>query len=148
MNIEPKFAPDGLALVVDIVSAFVSHNRLPAAELPALIRCVYDRLASLQSPRKPQQDQPVPPVPVRKTVTPNYIISLEDGKPYKTLKRHLGSRGLTPEQYRAKWGLPPDYPMVANSYAALRSDLAKANGLGQARSHSDESGSHRPKRGK
>ena len=148
MNNERKLTPGGIAVVADIVSAFVSHNRIPAAELPSLIRGVYDRLASLQSPCEPKQDQPVPPVPVRKTVTPNYIISLEDGKPYKTLKRHLGGRGLTPEQYRVKWGLPPDYPMVASSYAALRSDLAKANGLGHARPHSDESGSHRPRRGR
>jgi predicted transcriptional regulator len=74
-----------------------------------------------------------PPVPIRKSVTPDHIISLEDGKAYKSLKRHLTTRGLTPVEYRQKWGLPSDYPMVAPNYAAQRSELAKATGLGQQR---------------
>ena len=82
---------------------------------------------------RPEAEKLVPAVSIRKSITPDHLISLEDGKPYKSLKRHLGGRGLTPEQYRTKWGLPSDYPMVAPSYAKQRSDLARALGLGRIR---------------
>ncbi len=122
-----------IALAVDIVAAYVSHNRLPMSELPALIQSVNDQLSKLSQPAAPEPEPLVPPVPIKKTVTADHIISLEDGRSYKTLKRHLSRRGLTPEQYRAKWGPPPDYPMVAANYAAQRSELAKSIGLGQPR---------------
>ncbi|ACL60467.1 MucR family transcriptional regulator [Methylobacterium nodulans] len=124
-----KLSP--VTMVAEIVSAYVSHNNLPAGELPTLIRSVYDQLGKLARPAEPEPEKPVPPVPIKKTITPDAIISLEDGKPYKSLKRHLSTRGLTPEQYRQKWGLPQDYPMVAANYAAQRSELAKATGLGR-----------------
>jgi predicted transcriptional regulator len=124
-------APDRIELVSDIVSAYVSHNNVPPAELPALIQSVYQSLGSLGKPAEPEPVKLTPPVPIKKTVTPDAIISLEDGKPYKTLARHLAGRGLTPEQYRRKWGLPANYPMTAPNYAAQRSELAKKNGLGR-----------------
>lgn len=121
-------------LAANIVSAYVSRNNVPASELPNLITATHAALMKLGQPVGPvEAEKPTPPVPIRRTVTPDHIISLEDGKPYKTLKRHLAGRGLTPEQYRQKWGLPPDYPMVAASYAAQRSELAKSSGLGQSR---------------
>ncbi|MFE1598799.1 MucR family transcriptional regulator [Methylobacterium sp. ID0610] len=120
-------------LASDIVAAYVSNNRVASAELPAVLRTVYETLSVLTAPPPPAPEKPVPPIPIRKTVSPDAIISLEDGKPYKSLKRHLSGRGLTPEQYREKWGLPPDYPMVAATYAAQRSELAKSLGLGQMR---------------
>lgn len=118
-------------MVADIVSAYVSNNPLPVAELPRLIRSVHGSLEQLSKPAEPAPEPLVPPVPIRKTVTPDHIISLEDGRPYKTLRRHLSGRGLTPEQYRAKWGLPSTYPMTAANYAAQRSALAKSSGLGR-----------------
>ncbi|MEH3143921.1 MAG: MucR family transcriptional regulator [Methylobacterium frigidaeris] len=120
-----------IALVSDIVSAYVANNSVPAGELAGLIQGVHEALAKLGAGPSPADEKPVPPVPVRKTITPDYLISLEDGQRYRTLKRHLAGRGLTPEQYRRKWGLPPDYPMVAANYAAQRSELAKSIGLGQ-----------------
>ena len=122
-----------VALTADIVSAYVSKNSVPVAELPGLLSAVHGTLESLVSPPPPEPEKPVPPVPVKRTVTPDHIISLEDGKAYKSLKRHLTTRGLTPVEYRQKWGLPSDYPMVAANYAAQRSELAKSIGLGQQR---------------
>ncbi|MFE1603297.1 MucR family transcriptional regulator [Methylobacterium sp. ID0610] len=121
-----------MTLAAATVSAYVSCNNVPVGELPALIQHVYDQFRSLGQPAEPEAEPLVPPVPIKKTVTPDHIISLEDGKPYKTLKRHLAIRGLTPEEYRYKWGLPSDYPMVAASYTTQRSELAKANGLGKS----------------
>ncbi|ACL57085.1 MucR family transcriptional regulator [Methylobacterium nodulans] len=138
MSDEERSAFDGIAMAADIVSAYVSHNNVPPGELTALIRSVYDQLGKLGRPAEPEPERPVPPVPIRKSVTPGAIISLEDGKPYKSLKRHLRTRGLTPQQYRQKWDLPPDYPMVAADYAARRSELAKANGLGRSRQRAAE----------
>jgi predicted transcriptional regulator len=119
---------------VTIVSAFVSANAIPRADLPGLITEVYGALQSLtarvveEAPAAPL----TPAVPVRKSVHPDFIICLEDGKKFKSLKRHLRTHyDLSPEQYRAKWGLPADYPMVAPSYSATRSKLAKDNGLGR-----------------
>jgi len=121
-------------LAAEIVSAFVSNNSVPLAELPALIASVHSALAKVANGQteKPAE-APVPAVPVRKSITPDHLISLEDGRRYKSLKRHLKGRGLTPEQYREKWALPRDYPMVAPNYAKQRSELAKALGLGQIR---------------
>ncbi|ACA20859.1 transcriptional regulator, MucR family [Methylobacterium sp. 4-46] len=124
---------DLIGLTADIVSAYVSNNSVPASEVAGLISSIHHSLGQLVAPPEPEAEKPVPPIPIRKTVTPDHIISLEDGKPYKTLKRHLAGRGLTPDQYRQKWGLPPDYPMVAANYAAQRSELAKTSGLGQSR---------------
>jgi len=120
-------------IAADIVSAYVAKNNVPVAELPALIASTHAALTRLGAPAEPKPVRPQPPVPIRKTVTPDHIISLEDGKPYKTLKRHLAGRGITPEEYRRKWDLPRDYPMVAANYAAQRSELAKSIGLGQSR---------------
>jgi predicted transcriptional regulator len=117
-------------LTSDIVSAYVSGNRVEAAELPGLIAGVFSSLGGLG--KEPAKPEPLtPPVSIRKSITPDFLISLEDGKRYKSLKRHLAGHGLTPEQYREKWGLPRDYPMVAPNYAAQRSELAKKMGLGR-----------------
>ncbi|WP_280818968.1 MucR family transcriptional regulator [Methylobacterium variabile] len=122
-----------IGLAAAIVSAYVTRNNVPAGELPALISATHTALTRLSAPLAPVAEKPTPPVPIRKSVTPDYLISLEDGRQYKSLKRHLSSRGITPEEYRQKWGLPHDYPMVAANYAAQRSELAKSIGLGQAR---------------
>ncbi|MGY2052879.1 MucR family transcriptional regulator [Methylobacterium sp. JK268] len=122
-------------MTADIVTAYVSGNALRPVDIAPLVRSVYTALAGLGAPAEPMPvEPPAPPVPIRKTVTAEHIISLEDGKPYKSLKRHLTARGLTPEEYRRKWNLPPDYPMVAAVYAQRRSDLARDLGLGQIRS--------------
>ena len=91
------------------------------------------RQVGREKAEQPSEEPPRPAVPIRKSITPDRLISLEDGRPYQSLKRHLAARGLTPEAYRAKWGLPPSYPMVAPNYAQRRSDLAKARGFGQRR---------------
>ena len=123
-----------IELATDIVSAFVSKNKITPADLPALIGSVHAALQGAANPAQQQeQAKPTPAVPIRKSVTPEYLISLEDGKQYKSLKRHLTGRGLTPEQYREKWGLPRDYPMVAPNYAVKRSELARSMGLGHKR---------------
>ncbi|GJD47325.1 Transcriptional regulatory protein ros [Methylobacterium crusticola] len=129
-----------VALTADIVSAYVSKNSVPVGELAGLLGSVHAALQNLNNPPPPEPEKLTPPVPIRKTVTPDHIISLEDGKPYKSLKRHLTTRGLTPEQYRQKWGLPHDYPMVAANYAAQRSELAKSIGLGQQRKNRGRKG--------
>ena len=123
-----------LGLTGEIVSAYVSKNTIPASEIPALISSVYQSLTTLgSSPAAvvaPEELRPA--VPVKKSVTPDYIVCLEDGKKLKTLKRHLNSAyGLTPDEYRAKWGLPSDYPMVAPNYAKSRSEMAVKIGLGR-----------------
>lgn len=125
-------AADLVALTGQVVAAYVAHNSVPVADLPGLIASVHGALSRLGA-AEPEPVKLEPPVPIRKTVTPDHLISLEDGKPYKSLKRHLTTRGLTPEEYRRKWGLPHDYPMVAATYAAQRSELAKSSGLGQSR---------------
>jgi predicted transcriptional regulator len=132
---ESTSAPNYIELCADIVSAYVSNNSAPAADLPSLLNSVY---AALTKTTQVQKEEPkaelVPAVSVRKSVTPDYIICLEDGKKFKSLKRHLRSTyDMTPEQYRAKWNLPADYPMVAPNYAKARSELAKTMGLGQQR---------------
>jgi predicted transcriptional regulator len=120
-------------LTADIVSAYVTNNKVESGDLRKLIENVH--LALVRAPAaaaEPEQKPLVPAVPIRKSVTPDYIISLEDGRKFKSLKRHLqGTYGMTPDEYRAKWGLPRDYPMVAPNYAKARSDLAKRMGLGR-----------------
>jgi predicted transcriptional regulator len=123
-----------LALTTDIVSSHVSNNGVPVSELPQLIRQVYATLAALGKASEPIADRPEPAVPIRKSVTPDFIICLEDGKKLKMLKRHLKTAyDMTPEQYRERWGLPSTYPMVAPRYAEQRRELAKKIGLGTSR---------------
>ena len=123
---------DILALTAQIVSAHVAKNEVAATELPALIHEVHRALASVGREIAPgPADRPQPAVAVKKSVYPEYIVCLEDGKKLKMLKRHLKTAyNMTPEQYRDRWGLPPDYPMVAPNYARHRSSLAKKIGLG------------------
>ena len=120
-----------IELTADIASAYVSNNTVAASELPGLITAIFGALTGgAEEPPEPQQ----PAVPIKKSITPDYIICLEDGKKFKSLKRHLRTQyDMTPEHYREKWGLPPDYPMVAPNYAQARSQLAKKMGLGQQR---------------
>jgi len=124
---------DFVELSVEIVSAYVTHNALSVADLPKLIADVYAALKELGRPSVVEAvEAQKPAVSVRKSVTPDFLICLEDGKPFKSLKRHLRTTyDLSPEEYRAKWGLPSDYPMVAPNYSATRSALAKSNGLGR-----------------
>ena len=122
---------DILPLVTDILAAHLSNNTVAMAELPTLIRNVYDALAAAGGAPEPAPERPNPAVPVKKSVTPDYIVCLEDGKKLKMLKRHLRTAyNMSPEQYRQRWDLPPDYPMVAPNYARQRSRLAKEIGLG------------------
>ena len=123
-----------IELTASIVSAYVSNNSVAAADLPALIAQVHSALTRVSDGRESQVDGLKPAIPIKKSITSDYIICLEDGKKFKSLKRHLRTRyKLTPEQYREKWGLGSDYPMVAPNYAAARSRLAKQMGLGQQR---------------
>jgi len=126
--------PNFISITADIVSSFVANNSVQQAELSSVIASVHAALQGLTRPKQAEAEKPrQPAIPVRKSVTPDFLISLEDGKKYKSLKRHLSKMRLTPEDYRAKWGLPSDYPMVAPNYALRRSELAKSLGLGQRR---------------
>jgi predicted transcriptional regulator len=125
--------PDFTALTAEVASAYVANNSVRPADLPDLIASVHRALQSLSAPPQAEPENREPLVSVRKSITPDFLISMEDGRRYKTLRRHLAGRGLTPEQYREKWGLPRDYPMVAPNYAKQRSELARASGLGQIR---------------
>lgn len=124
-----------IAMTADVVAAYVAANALEASRLPVLIATVHRALSGVLAGPAPQAEAPAakePAVPVKKSVTPDYLICLEDGRKFKSLKRHLRTRyDMSPDDYRAKWGLARDYPMVAPSYAKARSDLAKAIGLGQ-----------------
>ena len=122
-------------LAADIVSAYVSNNSVPTAELASLINDVHAALLRVKGgTAEASAEAPKPAISVKKSVTPDYIICLEDGKKFKSLKRHLRTQyEMTPEQYREKWGLAADYPMVAPNYAKARSELAKEMGLGQQR---------------
>jgi predicted transcriptional regulator len=125
---------DTLEMAAEVVAAFVSNNPIPKGELPGLIQTIHDALTGLSigiEHAVPKEEPKQPAVSIRKSITPEYLICLEDGKKFKSLKRHLGTHGLTPDQYRVKWKLPGDYPVVAANYAATRSALAKAIGLGQ-----------------
>lgn len=133
---EEKQITEGLVeLTADIVSAYVSHNAVVSGDLPSLIGETYDALSKAAAKAsQPLTEELNPAVPIKKSVMPDYIICLEDGKKFKSLKRHLRTHyELTPEEYRDKWNLPHDYPMVAPNYAAARSALAKKMGLGQRR---------------
>lgn len=124
--------PDLIDMTADIVSAYVGHNTIAPEELSGLINRVYTALTSVAGGVAGGGAAAEPAVPVRKSITPDYLICLEDGKKFKSLKRHLRSHyNLSPEEYREKWGLPRDYPMVAPNYAQARSRLAKKMGLGQ-----------------
>lgn len=122
-------------LTANIVSAYVSNNPTPASDIPSLINQIHAALVRVSTGRPEASSEPAKPaVPVKKSMTGEYLICLEDGKRFKSLKRHLRTQyNMTPEQYREKWGLPADYPMVAPNYAIARSQLAKKMGLGQQR---------------
>lgn len=124
-----------IELTADIVSAYVSNNSVPAGDMPALINQVHQALVQVGGGNSEVPMEPLKPaVPVKRSISADHIICLEDGKKFKSLKRHLRTQyNMTPEQYREKWSLPADYPMVAPNYAAARSQLAKQMGLGQQR---------------
>lgn len=123
-----------LILATDVVSAYVSNNTVSEADLPALIGRVFGALLDLGSGKPAVPARPEPAVPVKKSIFPDYIVCLEDGKQLTMLKRHLKTAyGLTPDAYRERWGLPSDYPMVSPNYAKKRSKLARENGLGKKR---------------
>ena len=132
---ENKITEGLVELTADIVSAYVSNNAVVSADLPTLINETYDALSKAAAKAsQPLTEELNPAVPIKKSVMPDYIVCLEDGKKFKSLKRHLRTHyDLTPEEYRDKWSLPHDYPMVAPNYAAARSALAKKMGLGQRR---------------
>src|SRR6516164_7904793 len=130
----PKMAEEELLrMTADVVAAYVSNNTLPTAQLAEVINAVYNSLKSLEGQPAESQSEPLKPaVPVRKSVTADYLVCLEDGKKLKMIKRHLRSTyNMTPDEYRTKWGLPADYPMVAPNYAEQRSEFAKKIGLGR-----------------
>jgi predicted transcriptional regulator len=121
-------------LAAQIVAGYVRGNKIPYQDIATVLDTAYQSLSTLGRPEEPQKPvaEPVPAVPIRKSVTPDYIVCLEDGRRLKMLKRHLRSEyDMSPDQYRNKWGLPPDYPMVSPNYAKTRSDLAKEIGLGR-----------------
>jgi len=123
-----------LALTAEIVSSHVANNSVAVGELPQLIEQVFGTLNSLSGAEAEKEARPEPAVPIKKSITPNYMICLEDGKKLKMLKRHLKTQyDMTPEEYRERWGLPSDYPMVAPNYADQRRELAKKIGLGRSR---------------
>lgn len=123
---------DVIGWTADIVASHVRNNSVAISDLPQLIRTVHDSLIGLSGSTPTEKPQPA--IPVRRSVTPDYIVCLEDGRKLKMLKRHLATAyGMTPEEYREKWGLPADYPMVAPNYAKQRSSLAKKIGLGKRR---------------
>ncbi|HXZ68084.1 MAG TPA: MucR family transcriptional regulator [Alphaproteobacteria bacterium] len=134
-NVDGNTVPNNdemLRLATDIVSAYVQFNPLPAAQLAQMIRDVHDTLASLAGSAPSSAERQKPAIAIKKSITPDYIVCLEDGKKLKMLKRYLRARyDLSPEEYRAKWGLPADYPMVAPKYAEQRSQFAKQIGLGR-----------------
>ncbi|CAH1666041.1 Ros/MucR family transcriptional regulator [Chelatococcus asaccharovorans] len=126
-------------LAAEIVAAYVANNSVAVGELPGLIANIHTALQRLGAPAEEPASKPQPAVPIKKSVTADFIVCLEDGKKFKSLKRHLRTRyDMTPEDYRQKWGLPADYPMVAPNYAAARSELAKTMGLGQQRRKTPE----------
>jgi predicted transcriptional regulator len=122
---------DVLSLTAQVISAYVSKNPLPTGALPELIGQIHNSLQALKTPPVEPAVPLVPAVPIKKSVTPDYIISLEDGRKFKSMKRYLSLRNMTPDEYRQKWGLAADYPIVAPNYAAARSEMAKSIGLGR-----------------
>ena len=133
-NDSASVTPDLLRLSADVVASYVLNNKVEARDIAGLIKTVHDSLANIGSEAAPPAapERPKPAVPIGRSVQPDYIVCLEDGKRLKMLKRYLRSQyDLTPEQYRRRWGLPPDYPMVAPNYATRRSEFAKQIGLGK-----------------
>lgn len=130
---EYEASPDVLDLTADIVAAFVSNNKVAPEALPNLIATTYAALSNVGQPTEESEPEVSRPnaAAIRRSVTDDYLVSFEDGRRYKSMKRSLTLKGMTPQDYRAKWGLPSDYPMVAPGYAAKRSALAKSIGLGQ-----------------
>ena len=130
--------PNYIELAAEIIAAFVSNNSVPVSELPALIGNVHGALRTIAgAAQRALPEELRPAIPIKKSVSPDYIICLEDGKKFKSLRRHLRTAyDMTPDQYRVKWGLPADYPIVAPNYAKARSELAKSMGLGQKRRYS------------
>lgn len=123
-----------LGMTTDIISAHAANNAIPTGDLPQLIRTIFEKLSELTAPTDEVAEELQPAVPIKKSVTDEYIICLEDGRKLKMLKRHLETAfGMTPEEYRAKWGLPQSYPMVAASYSRKRQELAKQIGLGRGK---------------
>jgi predicted transcriptional regulator len=122
-----------IEMTADIVAAYVGHNSVTAAELPSLIQSVHRALAGVSTGTEAVEAAPKEPaVPIKRSITPDHLVCLEDGRKFKSLKRHLRTKyNMSPEDYRAKWGLAKDYPMVAPNYAKARSELAKQMGLGQ-----------------
>jgi predicted transcriptional regulator len=137
-----------LGLSTMVVSAYVRHNRVPQADLTGLIERTHAALLGLgQEPESAAVERLVPAVPIKKSVTPDAIYSLEDGKPFKSLKRHLRTaHNMSPDEYRAKWGLPADYPMVAPNYAEQRSQMAKTSGLGRKEAQAAPAGKRKKTR--
>jgi predicted transcriptional regulator len=132
MNLDNSDGTDLTEMTAEIAAAYVSNNNVARTDLAALIAGIHSSLGSLGAPKAPPAPAPlVPAVPIKKSITPDYIICLEDGKQFKALKGHLTRLGMTPQDYRSKWGLPSDYPMVAATYAARRSELAQSMGLGR-----------------
>ena len=137
-------------MTADVVTAYVGNNTVAPSELADVIRTVHGSLQQAQAGEAATAPPPKPAVPIKKSITPDYLICLEDGRELKMLKRHLRTTyGMTPDEYRAKWGLDPDYPMVAPNYAQRRSDFAKQIGLGQKRRRAaaPESGGETPDSG-
>ncbi|HEV2365324.1 MAG TPA: MucR family transcriptional regulator [Caulobacteraceae bacterium] len=124
---------DLIEMTAEIVASYVENNSISTTDLPGLIQSVHRALNAVSSGGEPVEAAPKEPaVPIRRSITPDYLVCLEDGRKFKSLKRHLRTKyNMSPEDYRAKWGLPKDYPMVAPNYAKARSDLAKQMGLGQ-----------------
>ncbi len=124
-----------IEMTVDVIAAYISNNHIRATELPELISTVHASLTGMGSApmAEPEPGKLVPHVSIRKSITDDYLISQENGQRYQSLKKHLTKHGLTPEQYRTKWGLPVDYPMIAPAYARERSKMAKAYGFGKIR---------------
>ena len=142
---------DLMALTAEVASAYVSNNRVAPNEIAGLIASIHSSLGALgtASVAEPEPVALVPAVPIKKSVTPDYIVCLEDGKQFKSMKRHLQTKfGMTPDEYRAKWGLPHDYPMVAAGYSEKRSALALSLGLGRKRTEPVEEPAAKPGRGR
>ena len=139
-----------VSLTADVVAAYVANNKVSVEELGGLIASVHGALAGAGQPEAPTEPEApkASPAQIRKSITPDALISFEDGKPYKTLKRHLTLRGLTMEQYREKWGLPKDYPSTAPNYSAQRSALAKSLGLGRKAAEAAPEAPKAPARGR
>jgi predicted transcriptional regulator len=130
LDVHAMNSNETVEIAADIVVAYISANRLPVAELPALIKSIFGALTQVASGVPSKAEEKKPAVTVKKSITPNYLICLEDGGKFQSLKRHLAILGLTPEAYRAKWRLPKDYPMVAPNYAARRQAIARDMKLG------------------